>query len=70
MPGEHRVLLSTTAAPVGDKPAHSKEGDGEEDRKVRLFPHIYGPINFDAVVAELSVDRSENGTFLSIEGLA
>lgn len=35
-----------------------------------LFPHIYGPIDAGAVVAELTVVRSDDGTFLSIEGLS
>lgn len=28
------------------------------------FPHIYGPLNPDAVIAELPVQRGENGEFL------
>lgn len=28
------------------------------------FPHIYGPLNADAVIGELSVERGENGGFL------
>lgn len=64
------------AAPVGDKPAHSKaeaeggsaEQDGQSPQPV-LFPHIYGPIDSAAVVAELAVERSDDGAFLSIEGM-
>ncbi|CAN0317320.1 unnamed protein product [Ectocarpus fasciculatus] len=64
------------AAPVGDKPAHSKaeaeggstEQDGKPPQPV-LFPHIYGPIDSAAVVAELAVERSDDGGFLSIEGI-
>lgn len=29
------------------------------------FPHIYGPLNADAVVAELPVERGEDGAFIS-----
>lgn len=54
---------------VGDQAA-STEGKGEEkiEREPVLFPHIYGPIESTAVVAELSVVRSEDGTFVSVEG--
>ncbi|MGC4191899.1 MAG: DUF952 domain-containing protein [Thermomicrobiales bacterium] len=30
------------------------------------YPHIYGPLNADAVVGELAVTRADDGTFLSI----
>ncbi len=30
-----------------------------------LFPHIYGPLNTSAVVAQTSVERSADGTFVS-----
>ena len=32
------------------------------------FPHIYGPLNVDAVVGQLSVERGENGSFVSVSG--
>ncbi len=34
-----------------------------------LFPHCYGTIDFESVVAELAVERDADGTFLSIHGL-
>lgn len=66
-----------SAAPVGDKPAHSKVEarddsagpDAQQPPQQQLFPHIYGPIDTAAVVAELAVKRSDDGQFLSIEGL-
>lgn len=36
------------------------------DDDAGIFPHIYGEINTDAVIGELSVQRAEDGTFLSI----
>lgn len=30
------------------------------------FPHIYGPLNVDAVIGELAVLRDENGAFVSV----
>jgi uncharacterized protein (DUF952 family) len=32
----------------------------------RIFPHIYGPLNLDAVVDVRPVLRDEDGTFLAI----
>lgn len=48
------------AAPAG----HAMPSDAAE-----VFPHLYGTIDFDAVVAKLPVKRSMNGDFLSVEGL-
>ncbi len=31
------------------------------------YPHVYGPLNVDAVVSVRPVKREEDGTFLSIE---
>lgn len=31
-----------------------------------LFPHIYGPLNTDAVIAQAAVERSPDGSFVSI----
>jgi len=30
------------------------------------YPHIYGPLNTDAVIGELAVTRADDGTFLAI----
>lgn len=35
--------------------------DDEQER----FPHIYGPLNVDAVVGELTVHRGEAGSYVS-----
>jgi uncharacterized protein (DUF952 family) len=32
----------------------------------RVFPHIYGPINREAIVAARAVNRSPDGSFMSI----
>ena len=32
----------------------------------RVYPHIYGPLNRDAIVAILDVPRAPDGTFLPI----
>ncbi|CAM9588025.1 unnamed protein product [Choristocarpus tenellus] len=61
------------AAPVGEKTAHSTQSAGEEAgesvENAQEFPHIYGPINPAAVVAELLVKRTMDGSFISVEGL-
>lgn len=36
------------------------------DDDAEIFPHIYGEINTDAVIGELSVQRAADGTFTSI----
>jgi uncharacterized protein (DUF952 family) len=52
-------------APVGDKETAEFGSDGD---KVEKFPHLYGTIDFDAVLRELNVSRCDDmGTFLSIE---
>ena len=50
-------------APVGNK---QPDFDGADDE---LFPHILGGIHPDAVLEVHKVNRSEDGTFLSIEGI-
>ena len=50
-------------APVGDKQPNF---DGADDE---LFPHILGGIHPDAVLEVYDVNRSEDGAFLSIEGI-
>jgi len=60
------------AAPVGQKSQSGLDASGEGKREDSgpLFPHLYGPINHEAVVSELPVQRApEDGTFLSIPGL-
>eukprot|EP00891_Asterochloris_glomerata_P001501 jgi/Astpho2/1501/Aster-05384 len=54
------VVKFEPAAPAG----HAMPSDAAE-----VFPHLYGTIDFDAVVAKLPVKRSMNGDFLSVEGL-
>jgi uncharacterized protein (DUF952 family) len=48
-------------APVGNT-APPAEGHGA----VMLFPHIYGPITTESVVAVLPVHRAEDGAFVRI----
>jgi uncharacterized protein (DUF952 family) len=37
------------------------------DDPERTFPHIYGPLNTDAVVGVLNVNRAPDGRFLSVD---
>ncbi len=39
------------------------------DDEEEVFPHIYGPLNTDAVIGEFAVTRSDDGTFISIDQL-
>jgi len=34
------------------------------DDPAEVFPHIYGPLNRDAIVAVRAIDRAADGTFL------
>ena len=42
------------------------KADVRYDDAEQRFPHIYGALNPDAVIAELPVNRSEDGTFVSL----
>lgn len=55
------------AAPVGDK--QTSDFSQQPDTKPIQFPHLYGTVDFAAVAQELAVQRSADGTFLSIDGL-
>jgi uncharacterized protein (DUF952 family) len=37
--------------------------DVRYDDEHRVYPHIYGPLNTDAVIGELLVERAQDGTF-------
>ena len=42
------------------------ESDVRYDDAEERFPHIYGPLNPSAVVAELPVQRQQDGTFVQL----
>jgi uncharacterized protein (DUF952 family) len=48
--------------PAEPEPTHAREGE--------LFPHIYGPLNLDAVIEVLSFEPDEDGIFTLPETLA
>lgn len=37
--------------------------DGHDPRVDKLFPHVYGPINHDAIIKTVDFPVNENGTF-------
>ena len=68
LPGELLVLVidvdKVTAEVKWEAPAHpdgSTASAGEPS-----FPHIYGPLNRDAIVEIYSARRADDGTFLSV----
>lgn len=42
------------------------ESDLRYDDEAQTFPHIYGPLNPSAVIAELPVERTQDGTFVRL----
>ena len=39
------------------------------DDLAKVFPHIYDPLNRDAIIAVMDIDRASDGTFLKPEPL-
>ena len=61
-PGQHGLLLLAIApARVTAEIRFENLTGGSE-----LFPHIYGPLNLDAVTAVLPFDPGPNGTFTQL----
>ncbi len=56
-PGEW-ILLSIDKDRVSSPVRYEDPGN--------VFPHIYGPLNRDAIVDVRSITRSDDGTFLSL----
>jgi uncharacterized protein (DUF952 family) len=58
--GQHGlVLLCLDPARVRPEIREEPGGPGSQDR----FPHVYGPLNLDAVVDALSFEPGPDGTF-------
>lgn len=54
----------------GQQQQQEQQGSGAAQQgSGPLFPHLYGSIDFAAVVRELPMQRAADGTFLGIEGL-
>ena len=49
-------------APAEPEPTHAREGE--------LFPHVYGPINLDAVTNVVPFEPDEDGNFTLPETLS
>jgi uncharacterized protein (DUF952 family) len=43
------------------------QSDVRYDDDAKIFPHIYGPLNPNAVVDVFNVSREADGTFLSVD---
>ena len=59
-------VIYEAPAPVGTKESYTKDSPEEN---VLKFPHIYGGINVSSVTKRYRISRSEDGSFLNIEGL-
>jgi uncharacterized protein (DUF952 family) len=71
VPGDFLVLVIDPArltAPLRDEPASPGDAVGRwrDLTSGHLFPHIYGPLNRDAIVEVRPAGRSPDGTFLSV----
>ena len=70
MPGDFVVLVideGRLAAPVRYEPPSPVSGGEPIPGNVVLFPHVYGPINRDAIVDIVGVRRDAQGTFTQYE---
>eukprot|EP00878_Enallax_costatus_P005617 GHUV01005891.1.p1 GENE.GHUV01005891.1~~GHUV01005891.1.p1 ORF type:complete len:138 (+),score=46.29 GHUV01005891.1:231-644(+) len=57
----HKVVFEAAASVGSTQPL--------QPTSQQLFPHLYGPLNLDAVTQELAVQRDADGSFVAIEGL-
>ena len=53
---DERIVLVLDLSAITSEVRYDDEGE--------QFPHVYGPLNTSAVVGELSVSRSDDGTFM------
>jgi uncharacterized protein (DUF952 family) len=66
-PGEFLILVidvaRLTAKVKWEPPVHPGGGEAGPDEVARLFPHIYGPLNREAIVGIQVAARLTDGTF-------
>ena len=60
-----QCVVYEAPAPVGDKESFHQP----DDASVQKFPHIYGGINASSVIRTFPILRSDDGTFVAIDGL-
>jgi hypothetical protein len=69
VPGEMLVLVIAvdrlTAEVKWEAPVHP-DGTSSPSEPGHLFPHIYGPVNREAIVEVRAARRSADGSFLSV----
>lgn len=53
-------LLLLVIDPASLKPDVKYEASGASDEK---YPHVYGPVNIDAVIDKIKLEPRENGSF-------
>lgn len=70
-PGDFVLLTIETAKLKSEVKLEQADAPlpGSESKEPPRCPHIFGPIEQDAVVKVSAVARAEDGTFVSMEGL-
>lgn len=63
------VLLCIEPERLTARLRFERPADISDARAQELFPHVYGPINLDAVVQEIDLPCDGNGTFRLPDGL-
>ena len=69
LPGDILVLVidvDRVTPKIKWEPPADPDGPLTQPEDERLFPHIYGPLNREAIVAIRLANRSPDGTFLSV----
>jgi uncharacterized protein (DUF952 family) len=68
-PGQHGLVLLCIDADKLDAELRYEAPAGPAIEGTSFFPHIYGPLNADAVAAVLDFEPGPDGTFTRPEGI-
>ena len=60
---EDLVLLSIDPLRLGPELRYEPPANPSDERRAQIFPHVYGPLNLDAVTRAIELPREADGTF-------